>query len=64
MKPVITGWEEGFELGDTREAERVFPMLFFDDTPGEPGNFTFQGPDKPCYFSRKALSALLAEQTD
>jgi hypothetical protein len=61
MKLVITGWEKDFELGGGQEAERVFPVLFFDDTPGEPGNFNFQGPEKPFTFSQKARRALPAE---
>jgi hypothetical protein len=61
MKLVITGWENGFELGGPQETERVFPVLFFDDKPGEPGNFTFRGPEKPFTFSQKARRALPVE---
>jgi len=61
MKSVITGWKEGFELGGRQETERVFPVLFFDDTPGEPGNFTFPGPEKVFMFSQKAREALPTE---
>lgn len=60
-KPVIKGWQKGFEAGGPRVRERVFPVLFFDDTPGEPGNFTFPAADKPFIFSKQALKALPAE---
>ncbi|KAH8759498.1 hypothetical protein F5883DRAFT_565026 [Diaporthe sp. PMI_573] len=61
MKPVITGWNEGFEEDGPRVKERVFPVLFFDDKAGEPGNFTFPPPEKPFTFSKQALKALPAE---
>lgn len=62
MKPVITGWEKGFESGGPKVTERVFPVLFFDDTPGEPGNFRFpDSPEKVFAFNKQTLRALPAE---
>lgn len=61
MKPIIKGWKKGFEVGGPKARERVFPVLFFDDTPGEPGNFTFPPPEKAFTFSKQALKALPAE---
>lgn len=62
MKTVITGWKKGFEAGGPRARERVFPVLFFDDVPGEPGNFKFpDSPDKVFSFSKQTLRALPAE---
>ncbi|KAH8754626.1 hypothetical protein F5883DRAFT_573316 [Diaporthe sp. PMI_573] len=61
MKPIITGWNEGFEEDGPRVNERVFPVLFFDDKPGEPGSFTFPPPEKAFTFSKQALKALPAE---
>lgn len=62
MKPVITGWRKGFEAGGPRATERVFPVLFFDDVPGEPGNFKFpDSPEKVFAFNKQALRALPAE---
>ncbi|KAH8750321.1 hypothetical protein F5883DRAFT_579735 [Diaporthe sp. PMI_573] len=61
MKPVITGWNEGFGEDGPRVNERVFPVLFFDDKPGEPGSFTFPPPEKAFTFSKQALKALPAE---
>ncbi|KAG6368897.1 hypothetical protein INS49_003115 [Diaporthe citri] len=62
MKTVITGWEKGFEAGGPRARERVFPVLFFDDVPGEPGNFKFpDSPEKVFSFSKQTLRALPAE---
>lgn len=61
-KMVITGWKKGFEAGGARARERVFPVLFFDDTPGDSGNYTFPAShDKPFSFSKRALRALPAE---
>lgn len=62
MKSVITGWKKGFEVDGPRARERVFPVLFFDDVPGEPGSFKF--PDSPAKiftFNKQALNALPAE---
>lgn len=62
MKSVITGWKKGFESGGPRARERVFPVLFFDDVPGEPGSFKFpDSPAKTFAFNKRALSALPAE---
>ncbi|KAI3396555.1 hypothetical protein diail_12079 [Diaporthe ilicicola] len=61
MKHVITGWSPGFEAGGPRERERVFPVLLFDDTPGEAANFSFPPADRPFTFSKKAERALPAE---
>lgn len=62
MKSVITGWKKGFEADGPRARERVFPVLFFDDVPGEPGNFKFpDSPAKTFAFNKRALSALPAE---
>ncbi|KKY30788.1 hypothetical protein UCDDA912_g09261 [Diaporthe ampelina] len=61
-KPVITGWKRGFEADGPRARERVFPVLFFDDTPGDPGNYKFPAsPQKPFSFPKQALRALPAE---
>lgn len=62
MKSIITGWKKGFEAGGARARERVFPVLFFDDVPGEPGNFKFpDSPEKIFTFNKRALNALPAE---
>lgn len=62
MKNVIKGWKKGFEDGGSRVRERVFPVLFFDDNPGAPGNFNFpKSPEKVFNFSKKALNGLPAE---
>lgn len=62
MKSIITGWKKGFEAGGPRARERVFPVLFFDDVPGEPGNFKFpDSPEKIFTFNKRALNALPAE---
>lgn len=62
MKTVITGWQKGYEAGGPRARERIFPVLFFDDVPGEPGNFKFpDSPGKVFSFSKQTLRALPAE---
>lgn len=62
MKSIITGWKKGFEAGGPRARDRVFPVLFFDDVPGEPGNFKFpDSPEKIFTFNKRALNALPAE---
>lgn len=62
MKTVITGWKKGFEAGGPRARERVFPVLFFDDTAGEPGNLQFpDAPEKVFSFRKQTLRALPAE---
>lgn len=62
MKTVITGWKKGFEAGGSKVKERVFPVLFFDDAEGEPGNFKFPAdPAKVFSFNKQTLRALPAE---
>lgn len=54
MKLVIAGWEEGFELGGPREAERVFPVLFFNDTLSQT-NMIANQPNGSPYFLPKHI---------
>ena len=61
MKPIVIGWKEGFKEASLRAKDRLFPMLFFDNQPSEPGNFIFPLPKKSFIFSKQTLKALPTE---
>ncbi|KAG8156378.1 hypothetical protein KVR01_013719 [Diaporthe batatas] len=59
---VITGWKEEYQLTGSKVKERMFPVLFFDDNKGEPGNLQFPAdPTKPVTFKGDAWKALPIE---
>ncbi|POS72119.1 hypothetical protein DHEL01_v209484 [Diaporthe helianthi] len=60
-KKAILGWKGRFQDGGTKVTQRVFPVLFFDDEPGSPGDLRFLSPQEIYVFPEKAMEALPIE---
>lgn len=62
-KKAILGWKGQYQDGGNKVMQRVFPVLFFDDVDGAPGNLQFNpgDPMETYTFPQQAMEALPTE---
>lgn len=60
-KKAILGWKGQYQDGGNKVTQRIFPVLFFDDEEGAPGNLQFPSLDETYVFPEKAMEALPVE---